>query len=104
MEEIGTYHLTVFSYLIDKGCLVVSENELKIKKYLDRELRKTKTDKKEVYKLAEYCYDNWYKLNKQYKNEEIYDTLRFLSRQYITSIEMQVQEKVNFLILWFIVS
>lgn len=104
MEETGTYHLTVFSYLIDKGCLVVSENELKIKKYLDRELRKTKTDKKEVYKLAEYCCDNWYKLNKQYKNEEIYDTLRFLSRQYITSIEMQVQEKVNFPILWFIVS
>ena len=52
MEETGTYHLTVFSYLIDKGCLVISENELKIKKYLDRELRKTKTDKKEVYKLA----------------------------------------------------
>jgi len=96
MEETGTYHLPVFSYLIDKGYFVVSENALKIKKYLDRRLRKAKTDKKDAYKLAEYCCDNWYKLNKQYENEEIYDNLRFLSRQYITSIEIQVQEKVNF--------
>lgn len=96
MEETGTYHLPVFSYLIDKGYFVVSENALKIKKYLDRGLRKAKTDKKDAYKLAEYCCDNWYKLNKQYENEEIYDNLRFLSRQYITSIEIQVQEKVNF--------
>ena len=96
MEETGTYYLPVFSYLIDKGYFVVSENALKIKKYLDRGLRKAKTDKKDAYKLAEYCCDNWYKLNKQYENEEIYDNLRFLSRQYITSIEIQVQEKVNF--------
>lgn len=96
MEETGTYHLPVFSYLIDKEYFVVSENALKIKKYLDRGLRKVKTDKKDAYKLAEYCCDNWYKLNKKYTNEEIYENLKFLSRQYITSIEIQVQEKVNF--------
>jgi transposase len=96
MEETGTYHLPVFSYLLEKGYFVVSENALKIKKYLDRGLRKAKTDKKDAYKLAEYCCDNWYKLNKLYENEEIYDNLRFLSRQYIASIEIQVQEKVNF--------
>ena len=96
MEETGTYHLPVFGYLIDKGFFVVAENALKIKKYLDRGLRKAKTDKKDSYKLAEYCCDNWYKLNMSYNNEEIYDNLRFLSRQYIASIEIQVQEKVNF--------
>ena len=96
MEETGTYHLPVFGYLIDKGYFVVAENALKIKKYLDRGLRKAKTDKKDSYKLAEYACDNWYKLNMAYDNEEIYDNLRFLSRQYITSIEIQVQEKVNF--------
>ena len=69
---------------------------MKIKKYLDRGLRKAKTDKKDSYKLAEYACDNWYKLNMTYDNEEIYDNLRFLSRQYIASIEIQVQEKVNF--------
>lgn len=46
MKETGTYNLTVFSYLIDKGYFVVSENALKIKKYLNYELRKTETDKK----------------------------------------------------------
>lgn len=96
MEETGIYHLPVYCYLLDKGYFVVAENALKIKKYLDRGLRKAKTDKKYSYKLAEYCCENWYKLNKQYKNSETYDNLRFLSRQYITSIEIQIQEKVNF--------
>ena len=88
MEETGIYHLPVYCYLLDKGYFVVAENALKIKKYLDRGLRKAKTDKKDSYKLAEYCCENWYKLNKQYKNSETYDNLRFLSRQYITSIEI----------------
>ena len=96
MEETGTYHLPVFSYLIDKGYFVIAENALKIKKYLDRGLRKAKTDKKDSYKLAEDCCDNWYKLNKQYENDEIYQNLKFLSRRYISSIEIQVQEKVGF--------
>ena len=48
MEEIGTYHLPILGYLLDKGYFVVAENALKIKKYLDRGLRKAKTDKKDV--------------------------------------------------------
>lgn len=96
LEQTGTYHLPILTYLLDKEYCVIAENALKIKKYLDRSLRKAKTDKKDSYKLAEYTCDNWYKLNMAYDNEEIYDNLRFLSRQYITSIEIQVQEKVNF--------
>ena len=46
MEETGTYHLPILGYLLDKGYFVVAENALKIKKYLDRGLRKAKTDKK----------------------------------------------------------
>ena len=80
MEETGTYHLPVLGYLLDKGYFVVAENALKIKKYLDRGLRKAKTDKKDSYKLAEYTYDN----------------LRFLSRQYINNISVQVKQKNNF--------
>ena len=91
MEETGTYHLPVFGYLIDKGFFVVVENALKIKKYLDRGLRKAKTDKKDSYKLAEYCCDNWYKLNKVRENDEIYDNLRFLSRQYLGHIAVQTK-------------
>ena len=79
LEQTGTYHLPVLGYLLDKDYFVVAENALKIKKYLDRGLRKAKTDKKDSYKLAEYACDNWYKLNKVRENDEIYDNLRFLS-------------------------
>ena len=96
MEETGTYHLPILGYLLDKGYFAVAENALKIKKYLDRGLRKAKTDKKDSYKLAEYTCDNWYKLNKVRENDETYDNLRFLSRQYINNINVQVKQKNNF--------
>ena len=96
MEETGTYHLPVLGYLLDKGYFVVAENPLKIKKYLDRELRKAKTDKKDSLKLAEYCCDNWYKLNKVRENDEVYDNLRFLSRRYLDNTAIQIKEKMSF--------
>lgn len=96
MEETGTYHLPVLGYLLDKKYFVTAENALKIKKYLDRGLRKAKTDKKDSYKLAEYVCDNWFKLNKTRENDEIYNDLKFLSRQYLSTIAVQVKQKVNF--------
>lgn len=96
MEETGTYHLPVLGYLLDKGYFVVAENALKMKKYLDRGLRKAKTDKKDAYKIAEYACENWYKLNKVRENDETYDNLKFLSRQYINNINVQIKQKNNF--------
>ena len=96
MEETGTYHLPVLGYLLDKDYFVTTENAFKIKKYLDRGLRKAKTNKKDAYKLAEYACENWYKLNKVRENDEIYDNLKFLSRQYLSTIAVQVKQKVNF--------
>lgn len=96
MEETGTYHLPVLGYLLDKGYFVTAENALKIKKYLDRGLRKAKTDKKDSYKLAEYACENWFKLNKVQENDKIYDELKFLSRQYLATIAVQVKQKTNF--------
>ena len=96
MEETGTYHLPILGYLLDKEYFVVAENALKIKKYLDRGLRKAKTDKKDSLKLAEYVCDNWYKLNKVRENDEIYDNLRFLSRRYLDKVAIQTKEKISF--------
>lgn len=96
MEETGTYHLPVLSYLLDKGYQVITENPLKIKKYLDRGLRKAKTDKKDALKLAEYCCDNWYKLNVAKQSEEIYENLKFLSRRYLRHMEVLVKQKLDF--------
>ena len=96
MENTGTYHLPVLCYLLEKGYFVVSKNALEIKKYLDRGLRKAKTDKKDAYKLAEYACDNWYKLQKVKDNEEIYNNLQFLSRQYLAMTSIQMKQKINF--------
>ena len=96
MEETGTYHLPVLGYLLDKGYFVTTENAFKVKKYMDRGLRKAKTDKKDAYKLAEYACDNWFKLNKVRENDKIYDDLKFLSRQYLSIVSVQATQKVNF--------
>lgn len=82
LEQTGTYHLPILSYLLEKGYCVVAENALKIKKYLDRSLRKAKNDNKDSLKLAEYACDNWYKLKANALEEEKYKELKFLSRQY----------------------
>lgn len=96
MEETGTYHLPILGYLLDKEYFVTAKNALEIKKYLDRGLRKAKTDKKDAYKLAEYACNNWYKLIKVRDNDKKYDNLKFLSRQYLSTIAVQVKQKVNF--------
>ena len=96
MEETGTYQLPILAYLLEKGYFVVAENALKIKKYLDRELRKAKTDKKDSLKLAEYCCENWYKLKKVRENDEIYNNLKFLSRRYLDNVAIQTKEKISF--------
>lgn len=96
LEQTGTYHLPILTYLLDKGYCVIAENALKIKKYLDRSLRKAKTDKKDSLKLAEYTCDNWYKLKANFIEEEKYKELKFLSRQYFSLNSMKVQQKVDF--------
>lgn len=93
LEQTGTYHLPILTYLLDKGYCVITENPLKIKKYLDRNLRKAKNDKKDSLKLAEYCCDNWYKLKLNTIEEEKYKELRFLSRQYFTFNDIKVKQK-----------
>lgn len=96
LEQTGTDHLPILTYLLDKEYCVIAENALKIKKYLDRSLRKAKTDKKDSLKLAEYACDNWYKLKVNFIEEEKYKELRFLSRQYFSLNSMKVQQKVDF--------
>lgn len=96
MEDTGTYHLPLFVFLMEKDYFVVTENALKMKKYLDRGLRKVKTDRKDALKLAEYASENWYKLRKRKLNDQIYDDLKFLSRQYSCQMSIQTKQKVDF--------
>ena len=93
-EQTGTYHLPILAYLLDKGYCAIAENALKIKKYLDRSLRKAKNDNKDSLKLAEYACDNWYKLKQNALEGKKYKELKFLSRQYFSF--NKVQQKVDF--------
>lgn len=96
MEETGTYHLPVLGYLLDNNYFVVTENALKIKKYLDRDIRKAKTDRKDSLKLADYACESWNKLTMAKEQDTIYDELKFLSRQYLSKISVQTNLKVDF--------
>ena len=96
MEETGPYHLPVLGYLLDNNYFVVTENALKIKKYLDRDIRKAKTDRKDSLKLADYACESWHKLTMAKEQDTIYDELKFLSRQYLSKISVQTNLKVDF--------
>ena len=88
LEHTGNYHLPIMTSLISEGYFVAGENAFKIKKHLDREIRKAKTDKKDSLKLASYAIDNWNRLRQTILEEKTYKTLRFMSRQYLESIAM----------------
>lgn len=96
MEDTGNYHLPIFNFLLKKKYFVKSQNPFLIKKYFDRSIRKAKTDKRDSYKLAEYVCDNWNRLVQTRENDKIYERLKFLSRQYLTIISTQTDQKVNF--------
>ena len=95
LEQTGTYHLPILTYLLDKGYCVIAENALKIKKYLDRSLRKAKTDKKDSLKIACYGSERWYKLQKYNPSDELYNELKFLSRQYDEQMSVKVTKKIH---------
>ena len=96
MEETGIYHLPIYTYLLDHDYLVYAENALKIKKYLDRGIRKVKTDKKDALKLANYACDNWKYLEVKFKENKTYTDMRFLARQYNSFVSILAQQKVQF--------
>ena len=89
MESTGVYHRPVLYYLRSKGFFVSSINPLKMKKYLNNlNYRGVKTDKVDSLSIAQYGIDNWYHLkNEDEANDDIYDELRRLSRQYLTLVK-----------------
>ena len=66
-----------------------------MKKYCDLDLRKTKNDKKDSLKLANYCSEKWFKLRKYEINEDVRIQLSFLSRQYSNFVINQTNLKLQ---------
>ena len=95
MEATGHYHLPILNVLIENNYFVCVENALVVKKYCDLDLRKTKNDKKDSLKLANYCSEKWFKLRKYEINEDVRIQLSFLSRQYSNFVINQTNLKLQ---------
>lgn len=54
LESTACYHIALFSYLTAKGYRVVIINPLLISNFTKLQLRKTKTDKKDAFTIAEF--------------------------------------------------
>ena len=59
MEATGNYHLPVACFLHDSGFYVSVVNAMLVHSYGNNSLRRTKTDKKDAIKLANYGPDHW---------------------------------------------
>ena len=92
MESTGNYHYPILTFFLKKGLFVSVINSLAMHKYATCSLRAAKTDKIDSIKIANYGIDNWYHLKKYEMQENEYQQLQLLGRQYAHYIEMRVKE------------
>ena len=80
MESTACYHVNLYSFLISLGYTVIVINPLLISNFVKLQLRKTKTDKKDAYVIAQFLLLNRDSLSQTVLSSDISD-LRDLSRQ-----------------------
>ena len=93
MEATGIYHLPVQTYLAEKGFFVSVINPYQMKQYRTegQGLRKVKTDKADSMIIAKYGIDHWSSLKESVSQNEKYDELKILSRQYRHYMRIHVE-------------
>ena len=80
MESTASYHVNLFLYLISEGYAAVVLNPLLISNYVKMQLRKTKTDKKDAWVIAQFLLANRNSLIRRATSPLISD-LRELARR-----------------------
>ena len=91
MESTGTYHLPVERYFKENGFNTLVINSLTTKNNYDT-IRKTKTDKKDCYRLAKLFFVNeveYHDLSKK----DLYANLKAMTRQYFYLLQQNVSCK-----------
>ena len=96
MESTGHYHYPVLKKLYEEGIYVSVVNAYLMKKYGDIEIRKAKTDKKDAIRIAKYAIEKRFSLKKYEGEDEKYNDLKFLSRQYNQIVSIRVKAKIQF--------
>ena len=82
MECTGSYHLPI-AYALDEAELFVSTvNPIITHNYDNNSIRKSKNDKADAIKIANYTLTNWLKLHKFIPEEDVRHMLKVYSRQY----------------------
>ncbi len=80
MESTACYHINLYSFLVSLDYSVMVINPLLISNFVKLQLRKTKTDKKDTYVIAQFLLLNRDSLSQTLLSSDISD-LRDLSRQ-----------------------
>ena len=95
MEPTSHYHYSILKAFQDAALPVCLVNPYQMKKYGDTALRKAKTDKKDAVKIAQYALEKSYTLTPYTPQDQKYDDLRFLSRQYNQRMSTLTANKVQ---------
>ncbi|MBY7024820.1 IS110 family transposase [Clostridium botulinum] len=95
MESTGHYHYPVLKKLYEEGIYVSVVNAYLMKKYGDIEIRKAKTDKKDAIRIAKYAIEKRFNLKRYESEDEKYNDLKFLSRQYNQTVSIRVKVKIQ---------
>jgi len=82
MEYTGNYHLPIAFALRDEGLTVYAVNAKLIHDFGNNTIRKTKTDKADALKIANYGLTHWLELPEYIPEDDIRYMLKVYSRQY----------------------
>jgi len=102
MESTASYHLPLFSYLTAQGYQVVIINPLLISNFAKRSLRKTKTDKKDAFTIAQFL-SREQEVFAPHTTDHLAAELRDLARRrekltdYVTSLKGDMKRTLSFI-------
>ncbi len=86
MESTACYHVNLYSFLVSLGYSVLVMNPLLISNFVKLQLRKTKTDKKDAYVIAQFLLLHRDSLSQTFVSSDVSE-LRDLSRQRESLVE-----------------
>lgn len=95
LESTSHYHYPVVEALKKADLPIHVLNPFLIKKYIELDIRRGKTDKKDALRIAQFACERGRGLVKAYESDVRYDELKFLSRQYNQLVSMRIKCKVQ---------
>lgn len=95
LEDTGHYHWPVVTLLTENGVFVCCVNALRMKKFCSQSIRKTKTDKIDAIKIAQFGLIYWDELIPVMPKKEAFEELRTFSRQYYQYVGLLTKAKIN---------